>query len=118
MSGRLASVVLTACLTLVLGLSPCAALMMGSASGHDCCDKSQQHSHEQKSNCELLCALADGPFTSIDRQTLEKQTETAVAVPQTVGLVSAPVSTVRTDITFRPPDHALPLYVLHAAFLV
>lgn len=92
--------------------------MVGTESGHDCCDKSQQHSHDQKSNCELLCALADGSFTSTDKQTLEKQAETISAVPQTVGLVWAFVSTARTDIISRPPDHAPPLYVLHAAFLV
>ena len=109
---------LTACLTLVLGLSPCVALMIGSESGHDCCEKSQQHSHGRKSNCELLCALADGPFTSIDRQTLEKQTETTAAVPQPVVLVSLPVSAVGSDTLLRPPDHTPPLYILHAAFLV
>ena len=120
MKSWLVSAVLAACLIFVVGGRPCAAWMMQPEpeAAHDCCDKSGEHSHGQQSDCELVCALANTRFLPADQPRVEKQQAAAFAAPTVVESPVPAISPLRTRPTFRAPDHAPPLYLLNAAFLV
>lgn len=120
MKSRIASALLAACITLVVGVRPCTAWMTQPEpeAAHECCDEQGDHSHGQQSDCELVCALASAEFLPADSPNVDKQQLVALVAPTVVEWTVPADSAPLTHVTFRPPDHAPPLYILHAAFLL
>ncbi len=118
-SRRVANFALAASLTFVIGVLPCSAWMIGSQSGHECCDHSSKHSSDPKTTCELLCAISGSPFTVAQKQGVQKTEVSAVLLA--AGAASWPLlgeASAAVCLPIRPPDNHPPLYVLHAAFLI
>ena len=88
-SRRVANFALAASLTFVIGVLPCSTWMIGSQSGHECCDHSSKHSSDPKTTCELLCAISGSPFTVAQKQGVQKTEVSAVLLAaESCALVS------------------------------
>lgn len=120
MKSRIGSALLAACITFAVGVRPCTAWMAQPEpeAAHECCDEPGDHSHGQQPECELVCALASAEFLPADSPKIDKQQSVALAAPMVIQLAVVANSALLTHVTFRPPDHAPPLYILNSAFLL
>ena len=89
-----------------------------SEESHDCCNKTDQHSHDSKSSCEVMCAIGSLAFTSPDSLSFNED-GLGVALAAPAGWPTVELTSIERRHDVRPPpDHSPPLFVLHAAFLI
>lgn len=116
---RLVIAVLAICLVTVLGVRPCVALMQQPAhEDHECCDHPDQHKHDQRTECESICALAQSPFLSENKSSIERHDDWVVVVSSGPDVPVISIASQSLDVDLAKVSHSPPIYLLHAALLL